>query len=138
MNERARLCHIEPVIERARRQATMLAAAAWLALAGATACSSSSAPASCPNDLPAACPEAPPTFSGGVGALIQSRCAICHSTGGINPNPLLETYDEIQAQARTAEFQVLSCLMPPAPEAPLTADERQALLGWIVCGAMND
>ena len=99
-------------------------------------------PQICPNDLPPLCPSPAPTFSGDVAPLIQRLCAGCHSADGEEPTPSLVTYDSItgtmDSTARMLETQLVQCRMPPLGEPQLTAEERQKILGWLVCGAKND
>ena len=122
MNQEATLWHITGV-----RSFTMVAALAGVALAAAAlAGCSKPAAQSCPNDLPAACPSPAPTFS----------------ADGEEPNPLLVSYDSItgsmDATARMVETQLVQCNMPPAGQPQLTAEERQTILGWLVCGAKDN
>ena len=138
MNQEATLWHITGV-----RSFTMVAALAGVALeAAALAGCSKPAAQSCPNDLPAACPSPAPTFSADVAPLIQKYCAGCHSADGEEPNPLLVSYDSItgsmDATARMVETQLVQCNMPPAGQPQLTAEERQTILGWLVCGAKDN
>jgi uncharacterized membrane protein len=93
----------------------------------------------CPNDVPASCPSPAPSFSGEVQGIIQSRCVPCHAPGGQEQNRPLQSYDQqIYPQRRMILSQVASCRMPLAGAPPLTPEERQALLGWLVCGAPNN
>jgi len=132
MNQPATLWHISGV-------RSLLMAAALVGLALFAACP---APPSCPDDLPRSCPNPAPTFSADVSPLIQKHCAGCHSADGEEPNRPLINYDSItgsmDATARMVETQLVACAMPPSNQPPLTAEERQAILGWIVCGAKND
>ncbi len=71
-------------------------------------------------------------------------CDNCHAPGRAEANRPLTTYQQIYGtngtEARAIFNQVFeSCLMPPsnAPE-PLTDDERQTLLDWFACGALDD
>lgn len=132
MNQDATLWHITGV------RSSMTAAALMAALAGC----SSAAPQSCPNDLPASCPSPAPSFSADVQPLIQKYCTGCHSPGGAEPMPLLTSYDNITGPAdqtaRTIEFEVMNCKMPKAGQPQPTSEERQTILGWIICGAKND
>jgi uncharacterized membrane protein len=75
--------------------------------------------------------------------VIQAHCTTCHSPSGENQSPTLVTYDNItagsmQETAREVLVQIHACNMPPAGQPRLTDGERQAILGWIVCGAMNN
>jgi hypothetical protein len=73
-----------------------------------------------------------------VAGIIGSRCVSCHSPGGQAPDWPLITYDQVQALRSDVLGQVYSCYMPPSDGIPLDGTERQALLGWLVCGAPNN
>jgi hypothetical protein len=118
------------------------AAALWLA---AAACNQPMAkvddlavPLMCPNDLPAACPSPAPSWSGDIAAIMAARCAACHAPGGSVSEKPLTTYAEVYQRRVTVLTEVYGCLMPPAGADPLSAAERQDLLGWLVCGAPNN
>jgi len=92
------------------------------------------------------CPEAgAPSFAGDVYPnVFVPVCNNCHAPGGAEANRPLTSYQLIYGtngtEARSIFNQVFeSCLMPPgnAPE-PLTDTERQTLLDWFACGALDD
>ena len=112
---------------------SIVAAAIGLVLAGAC---SSPAPSTCPNDYPMACPDAAPSFSSQVGPLIHERCTICHGAG--QQVPTLESYTDIMTAQQRIFAQIHACLMPPPPRPPLAAQERQAILEWLVCRSPNN
>jgi hypothetical protein len=122
----------------------VIAAVAVVAVAAAALMTAGCMPADpgfasdCPDDVPAACPSPAPTFSGdgGVAAVIAARCASCHPPQA----PPLQTYDQLSLPATTQGIlmQIHTCLMPPAGQTPLTSQERQVILGWLVCGSPND
>lgn len=90
----------------------------------------------CPSDLPAACPSTPPSFSNRVEGIIESRCWACHGDGGVaQKGNDLSTYGDIFRQRSAVLNQVYSCNMPPSDAGALTADERKAMLEWLVCRA---
>lgn len=67
-------------------------------------------------------------------------CQNCHRPGGEEPTMPFFTYQQISAKAGTIFNDVFElCSMPPsnAPE-PLTDGERQTLLDWYACGALDD
>ena len=103
---------------------------------GAGLSCSGSAPAACPNDFPSTCPPQPPSFANDVSPLIHSTCTPCHCPG--QQVPTLDTYADIMRAGQMISMQVFQCRMPPAPRPPLTAEERQIILGWLVCGAMDN
>lgn len=117
------------------------------ALAAACSTSSSMPPASdaaagdggpeaCPSDLPAACPSPAPGYDAAVLPVLARRCWGCHGDGGLEvASRDLGTYDAVFRQRSAVLNQVYGCLMPPADAAALSADERAAILGWLVCGA---
>ncbi len=71
-------------------------------------------------------------------AIVQSRCASCHAPGGLEATKPLLTYTQAYNLRTTILAQVSSCRMPLAGAPQLTPEERQALMGWIVCGAPNN
>jgi uncharacterized membrane protein len=75
-----------------------------------------------------------------VNGIIQTRCSVCHVPGGAEPNRPYQTYAQIAVPdtRRAILTQVYACRMPPAGALPLTTDERQALLAWLVCGGPNN
>lgn len=93
---------------------------------------------SCPNDLPASCPVPAPTWATDVAPVIEARCATCHATGGIAADKPLTSHAEVFARKGAVLNQVHACKMPQAGSPQLTAAERAAVLGWLVCGAPND
>ena len=127
------MCHISHVLEAARRRAITTVAA--IAIAVTSGCSGSS-PAACPNDYPSACPTPAPSFATDVLPVIQANCTPCHGPG--QQVPTLNSYASVMAAATRVSTQVFQCRMPPAPRAPLTSEERQTLLSWLVCGVMDN
>lgn len=114
-----------------------------LALGGVYACTSSdgggSSGSQCPQDLPATCPTPTPSFAGEVDPIIVRRCGGCHLDGGVaQPTRDFTTYDDIFRQRSPILNQVYSCNMPPPDAGQPTAEERAALLGWLVCKAPNN
>src|SRR5262249_51832261 len=89
----------------------------------------------CPNDLPASCPQPAPSWQGTVSQLIAQKCVICHAPTGIVAEKPLDTYDAVFRMRGPVLNQVYSCNMPPPDGGALDDEERQALLGWLVCGA---
>jgi uncharacterized membrane protein len=106
------------------------------ALAAAAACGPPGD--SCPNDAPQSCPSPAPSYAGEVQAIIQSRCVPCHAPGGQEAIKPLLTYMEAYNLRVMMLTQVASCRMPLAGAPQLSPDERQTLMGWIVCGAPNN
>ncbi len=92
----------------------------------------------CPNDLPAQCPSPMPTWDGGVQAIVDEKCAGCHRAGGLAASWPLDTYTGVAKLRQAVLDQVYSCFMPPPDAGQLDAPQRQALLGWLVCGAANN
>jgi len=105
---------------------------------GAAACGSPAGPPpACPDDF--RCPSPPPHFAADANPIIQARCVPgCHSPDGMEPTHVFDTYDHVYGIASTIIMQLRLCVMPPAGQPPLSEPERQALLGWLACGAMND
>ncbi len=130
---------------RAAKVVTRAAAVVVCALAPAAfaaACSSSGASSSssdCPNDLPATCPPNPPSYAATVAPIFERRCLACHGEGGVESAQFnFSTYDGVQKHASPILNQVYACLMPPPDAGAPTADERHALLAWLVCHAPNN
>jgi uncharacterized membrane protein len=105
------------------------------------ACTQQPAPESCPTapvDPP--CPDAIPSFERDVYPnVFAAVCVGCHNPTGEEPSMPLTTYQQIHSRAGAIYSQVfLSCLMPPpnAPE-PLSDGQRQKLLDWFGCGALD-
>ena len=69
---------------------------------------------------------------------LTRNCKSCHTRGGVNQSQLFDTYDQVHALRTSILTQVNSCRMPPADAGTMTTAERQALLGWVVCGAKNN
>lgn len=95
-------------------------------------------PGSCPNDLPPACPSPAPTFAADAEPVIAAKCRTCHAPNGVEANRPFLNYNQIFAQRSGMLNQVHACLMPPGDAPQLTAAERLALQGWLVCGALNN
>ena len=113
-------------------------ARAWILWAAVAAgCSGSGGGSSCPNDLPATCPSDAAGYAATVAPILAVRCVACHSPGGTSAH-YLQTYAEVSDLKGAVLDQVYSCRMPQAGSTPLTDTERQALLGWLVCGAPDD
>jgi len=130
-----------PARARLARAARIAAAALVLGTLGlgAWACGGGApAPSSCPNDAPDTCPAGAATFAATVQPLLQSRCGACHVAGGVEAVRPMQTYDQVKKQTMDMFLSISACIMPPADQPQPTSEERQAIMGWIVCGAMND
>lgn len=116
---------------------TLLACSVVLASA-AIACShggsNTGTDAGCPNDVPASCPTPAPTWAD-VEPIFDAHCTKCHGPGGVEASRPLDTYDHVYAERTTVLTKLHGCLMPPAPERPLSSDDRQLVLSWLVCRA---
>lgn len=108
----------------------------WLAACGGPLSGATTDDGGCPRVEPDTCPTPVPGFASQVNAIIQSRCSVCHSPGGQNPDRTFTTYATIYAQRSAILDQSSGCRMPPVGSGiTLSLDERVALLGWLVCGA---
>ena len=112
--------------ERGRRMVSAAVVAAVLAGCGSGI--------NCPNDLPASCPSPVPSYQTTVSSIINVRCTSCHSPGGQAATWPFQTYQDVYVERSTVLNQVYSCNMPLGGPA-LPEQERQDLLGWLVCGA---
>lgn len=104
-------------------------------------CGDPAADGGCPSNLPASCPAPAqiPSYRTDIAPIIQGRCLGCHGPGGVaQARHDFTTYATIHAQRSAILNQVYSCLMPPAPAPPPTADERRLLLAWLVCMAPDN
>jgi uncharacterized membrane protein len=131
-------CHNSTVSPRRLATAGLLALAA--AAVGWSGCRKETVDCTPPPAvLPA--PEAGcPTFAAVFSDVFTPVCDNCHAPKEQEASIPLTTYAQIQGRATTIYNRVfLSCDMPPSnAPAPLTADERQLLLDWFACGALND
>ena len=106
-------------------------------LAAATACSGSDIDT--PND-----PGPPTTWHQHVAPIVQSKCANCHTQGGIGPFPL-ETYADVYAHRNEVRAAVQARTMPPWPpssecntyqhDRSLSDGEQARLTRWVDEGA---
>ncbi len=94
----------------------------------------------CPNDLPGdtGCANAAPSYRLEVASVIEQRCGVCHFPGNTQSTQVFATYDAIHAGRRGMLTRVYGCKMPPEGADPLTPEEREALLKWLVCGAPDN
>jgi uncharacterized membrane protein len=141
MNHANFLCHISPVLPSALRRPVIVAAlsaSVVFSIFVVPACSSGNSSGTCPDSVPTSCPSPAPTFAADVAPLIQSHCTSCHRPG--QQIPTLGSYANVADTATQQHvfFRVQTCTMPPAPKTPLTAQQRDTILSWLVCGAMND
>jgi hypothetical protein len=91
---------------------------------------------SCPRDLPMSCPSPTPSYAGQVSQIIANRCLSCHTPGGPGASVPLASWTQVNSRFSSVLDQVYACRMPQ--DAGLPTDERQALLGWLVCMAPNN
>jgi hypothetical protein len=140
------------VLMRATRELLLMALSVTLALFGAVACSSSKEPvspsrdaeadtggAACAFDLPDGCPSPPPSWSNEVQPVVDRTCNGCHGDGGVQQHPWdFSTYSGVSRNRGSILSQLYTCKMPPLDAAAPLPQERQALLGWLVCNAPNN
>ena len=116
-------------------------------LAGRSPSVATTAAPGCPLDPPAkvTVPSAGVTWNGGVGAIVQKRCAGCHREGEAAPFPLV-TFADAKKRTATMRDAVTAGRMPPwhalgpagvvwSNDRRLTPVEKDALLGWLGGGA---
>jgi hypothetical protein len=121
------------------RPAAWFAAAVLVAAAPCGCGSDGTATAACPQDLPQTCPSPSPRFAADVQPIFERRCWRCHTgSGEAAASHDFSSYDRIFGQRSAILNQVYACRMPPSEATPLAAEERAALLGWLVCKAPND
>jgi hypothetical protein len=91
---------------------------------------------SCPAIM-GSCPKAPPSYARDVEPILQDNCVPCHSPQGGYGYDLV-TYTEVFDQAGAVVSWISDCSMPPATYPPLTTAQRQTLLDWLACGALDN
>jgi hypothetical protein len=83
-----------------------------------------------------------PTWSGGVGLIVQNRCVECHRDGGAAPMAM-GTYGQVKKWSKNLKTHIVAGTMPPWPGKPgmyfangknLTIKERDTLVAWIDSG----
>ena len=87
---------------------------------------------------PASCPANPPHYTPEVSDAIQYNCTLCHAPGGSGASWPLTTYDEIYALRFDVQGQIAACKMTPLGWPPMTAEVRNSVLTWLVCGAPSN
>jgi hypothetical protein len=96
-------------------------------------------PVACTVTAPLECPE-PAVHYADVAAIFEARCsstAACHSGAEGGPWPL-STYDDVSDWQDVIRAEVLHCTMPPRDSGMSVSDqEREAILTWIKCGALE-
>jgi hypothetical protein len=113
--------------------------AGGLAFQGCGSDSQSSDLPSCPGVTVATCPEAVPSYAGEIAPIIDARCNHCHAPG--NPDGLwpLTDHASVKDWSDTILRDVGACIQPPPRSGyALTLDERNALEGWLLCGAPDN
>jgi hypothetical protein len=115
----------------------------FLLLVGAAGCSSASGyedpadgGASCPNP-PNSCSKPIPSYGAVIEPILEQSCITCHGPKGI-AGYSEATYEQVHEQLEPILSQVSGCVMPPPPYPPLTTEQREALLDWLVCGAPDN
>jgi uncharacterized membrane protein len=93
-------------------------------------------PRQCSVSAPLACPEPAPRYVD-VAPIFERRCASCHNGEPREPWPL-DNYDHVADWQELVRAAVLHCDMPPPDsDITLTDEERQTILAWIKCGALE-
>jgi hypothetical protein len=140
------------VLMRTTRTLRLVLWSAALALSSAVGCSSPKEPAgpsgdaasdagvaACAYDLPDGCPSPPPSWSNEVQPIVDRTCNECHGDGGVQQHVLdFTTYSSVYRNRGSILAQFYTCKMPPPDAAAPRPQERQALLGWLVCNAPNN
>ena len=94
-----------------------------------------------PEDLPASCPNPVPSYRADVLPILEQRCLPCHTPGSpLWALPDMSTYAAVYADRGVILDQIAICKMPNlgGGGAPLTEPARQAVMGWLVCGAPDN
>lgn len=76
-------------------------------------------------------------FEAAIVPILQKSCMKnCHDGSPDAAWPLTD-YDDVQAWSDYVSEDIIQCTMPPAAEAsgyPITRQDRETILNWIVCG----
>jgi hypothetical protein len=115
----------------------MIAVTATLWGAGACGTEKPVPPSDCPN-LSITCPSPAPSYVTDVAPLLFGFCGACHTEGGVEAFRSYDTYDQVKLQVTHIQFQVYSCMMPPAAQPQPTFDQRLLILDWIRCGSPDN
>ena len=93
-------------------------------------------PLVCTVKAPTACPDPPPHYPD-VQPIIERTCVPCHQGLPGGNWPLLQ-YSHVADWQDVIRAFVVSCMMPP-PDAgvPMSDEEREAILTWILCGYLE-
>ncbi|HMJ14216.1 MAG TPA: hypothetical protein VK524_22525 [Polyangiaceae bacterium] len=88
-------------------------------------------------DAPTSCPNPPVRFED-VRTIFGQRCSQpCHFGALNGPWPLVD-YEHIASWQLEIRAALLSCTMPPLDGGVgITADEKLAILNWVLCGAQE-
>jgi hypothetical protein len=87
----------------------------------------------CPVPPPTECPNPPPHYPD-IAPIVQRLCVPCHAGLPNGPWPLTD-YTHVADWQDIIRGAMLDCSMPPITAAfAMKADERAALLTWILCG----
>ncbi|HEY1959159.1 MAG TPA: hypothetical protein VGH28_26275 [Polyangiaceae bacterium] len=95
---------------------------------GATSC----------NGQAASCPPTQPSYATDVSPIVFEYCAGCHAAGKSQSGLPLDSYGDLANAASKVQSKVSDCSMPPSNAAQPSAEDRDAILQWIACGAPND
>jgi len=76
------------------------------------------------------------TYTSHAKAILDAKCVICHSAGGTNQSPFLDTYSA--AFAKKARIEARAIIQGTMPQAgPLPQTEKDTLQMWIDQGALQ-
>jgi hypothetical protein len=91
----------------------------------------------CGAEAPAKCPSPIPSYATDIVPIFDEKCNNCH-VGGTGPWPLTD-YESVHDWKVQILQDIESCTMPPLDGGTtLSAEERETVLGWLVCGAPNN
>jgi uncharacterized membrane protein len=101
--------------------------------------SPSSERAECPGVTQKACPDSVPSYASDIAPIIEARCEHCHAPDNDQGLWLLSDQESVNEWSDTILRQIRSCSQPPPDSGySLSAEERQMLEAWLVCGAPNN
>lgn len=90
------------------------------------------------NGASTTCPQVPPSYATDVSPVMFQYCTSCHGPGGSQSGKPLDSYGGVASLASKVQSKLGDCSMPPASSPQPSGAERDAVLGWLACGAPNN
>lgn len=77
------------------------------------------------------------TYTKHIKPIIDASCALSGCHAGTTSNPLLTSYDLVKEKAERVKSRAVDAnpsIMPPSPNTPLTAEQKQLVTCWLENG----